>query len=459
MTAKTPALTFLGAAGTVTGSKVLVEDRGRHLLVDCGLYQGERAWRRLNWAEPDVPARTIDAVLLTHAHLDHCGYLPALVRRGFAGPILATRASAALAAIVLRDSARLHEEEAASASARGYSKHHPPLPLYTLEDVERTLALFEPRSYDTEFEVAGAAATFVRAGHILGAASVLLRSGAASVLFSGDLGRPTHPLLVPRAHPPAARTVVIESTYGDRHHPDSTAEHEAMARAIRRTVDRGGRVLIPAFAVDRTEIVLLALADFALRGLIPDVPVYVDSPMALRSLGVYRDSAFADEVLDEPFEALQTLHRLAPVRTAEESRRLVAGTEPAVIISSAGMATGGRVVNHLRGLLPDPRNTVVLTGYQAAGTRGRALAEGAHEVKIQGRYVPVRAEVLSDDGFSVHADADELIAWLLELPEPPRTVYVTHGEPSASEALASRIRSQVDASVAVARRGERVLAD
>lgn len=459
MSTHPPALTFLGAAGTVTGSKFLLEHRGRRIMVDCGLYQGERAWRRLNWEPPPTDPRGVDAVVLTHAHLDHCGYLPALVRRGFRGPVFTTDATAALAAIVLRDSARLHEEEAGFAREQGYSKHEPPLPLYTMEDAERAIDAFETRAYDSPFSVAGVSATFRRAGHILGSASVLVEAGRSRVLFSGDLGRPTHPILVPRDPPLSAGTVVLESTYGDRTHPDPEVEHARLAAAIRRTVERGGTVVIPAFAVDRTELVLLELAELAARGEIPDVPVHVDSPMALRSLAVYRSADHADEVQDDRFEALRSLHHLGTASTAEESRRLDELTTPAIIVSASGMATGGRVVHHLREVLPHPRNTVVLTGYQAVGTRGRALQEGAHEVKVQGRYVRVRAEIVTDNGFSVHADADELVGWLLEMPEPPRTVYVVHGEPEAAEALARRIRSDLDCAVAVARLGERVLLD
>jgi metallo-beta-lactamase family protein len=459
MDAGTLALTFLGAAGTVTGSKSLLELPGRHVLVDCGLYQGERAWRRLNWEAPAIPARDVEAVVLTHAHLDHCGYLPALVRQGFSGPVYVTESTAALAAIVLRDSARLHEEEATFAQESGYSKHHPPLPLYTSDDAERTISAFEPRAFDAPFDMSGAKVTFNRAGHILGSACALVESGRRSVLFSGDLGRPSHPMLVPRSRPPAARTVVLEATYGDRVHPEAGREHEKMAAAIRRTIGRGGTVVIPAFAVDRTEIVLLALAELAEQGEIPDVPVHVDSPMALQTLAVYRSPAFAEEVQADRFEALRSLHHLAAARTPDESRRLDDLDTPSIIVSASGMATGGRVVHHLRALLPERRNTVVLTGYQAMGTRGRALQDGAHEVKIQGHYVRVRAEVVTDGGFSVHADSKELLGWLLEMPEPPQTVYIVHGEPPAAEALAERIRSACDCSVAVARLGERVLVD
>ena len=457
-----PALTFLGAAGTVTGSKFLVEGEGARLMVDCGLYQGERRWRSLNWEAPPVDPASVDAVALTHAHLDHCGYLPALVRGGFAGPVHATAGTAALAGVILRDSAHLQEEEAEGARRGGWSRHDPPLPLYTVADADAAVAALRPVGDDAAVRVGGAAGatvTFVPAGHILGSSSVLVEIDGASVLFSGDLGRPDHPVLLPRARPPAARTVVVESTYGDRAHPEIDRGHRVMADAIRRTVRRGGSVVVPAFAVDRTEIVLLAIADLVESGAIPDVPVWVDSPMALAALDIYRDPANAGEVRPDALERLRRLSGLRTAHSAEESIRLNTPGTPCIIVSASGMATGGRVVHHLRHLLPQARNTVLLTGYQAVGTRGRDLQEGARELKMAGRYVPVRAEVVTLDDFSVHADADELLAWIGEMPHPPESVHVVHGEPGAARALADGIRERFDCAVSVPRLGERVLLD
>jgi metallo-beta-lactamase family protein len=452
-------LTFLGAAGTVTGSKFLLDDGHSRVLVDCGLYQGERQWRRMNWEPWGVDPGTITEVVLTHAHLDHCGYLPALVRHGFMGPVWATAGTAALADIVLRDSARLQEEEAMFAQREGYSRHDPPQPLYTVADAERAVRRLRACDYAQPTTLdSGAELTLSRAGHVLGSASALLTYGDAHVLFSGDLGRPQHPLLRGRSAPPVARTVVIESTYGDRTHPVGEGQdHELLAGAVRRTIGRGGSVVIPAFAVDRTELVLLALARLQAAGSIPEVPVYVDSPMALAALDVYQRPELADELRPEALRDLTELRGVHEARSADESKRLNNPGRPCIIVSASGMATGGRVVHHLASLLPHPNNTVVLTGYQAAGTRGRALQEGARQVKIHGRYVRVRAEIVVDSTFSVHADAPELLSWLGDMPRPPETVYVVHGEPGSSTALAEQLRAGLDASVVLPRLGERVV--
>lgn len=451
-------LTFLGAIGTVTGSKFLVEHGGRRVLVDCGIYQGDREWRRRNWDPFPVPPADIDDVILTHCHLDHSGYLPALVRDGFGGPIWMTEGTAALTAIVLRDSAHLNERDAEFARAGGWSKHEVPLPLYRAVDAEKAISQFRTIAYDAETDLGGGVGvTLVRAGHVLGAASALVTAGTARVLFSGDLGRTTHPVLRPRSAPPAARTVVMESTYGDRTHPRVAGRpHAALADAIRRTVARGGSVLLPAFAVDRTELVLKALSDMRRSGHLPVVPVFVDSPMALAALEVYQRPSQRGELRADVSPDLVDLPTLKAARTPEESMALNSPRVPCVIISASGMGSGGRVVHHLKHMLPDRLNTVVLTGYQAAGTRGRALLDGATELKMHGQYVPVRAEIVSDEEFSVHADADELVAWLREMPEPPETVYVAHGEQGSSDAFAARIRRELDLTAVVPRLGERV---
>jgi metallo-beta-lactamase family protein len=440
------ALTFLGGAGTVTGSRFLVEHGDARVLVDCGLFQGLRELRRRNWEEFPVDPASIDAVVITHAHLDHSGYLPALARDGFAGRVVCTPDTAALAAIVLRDSARLQEEDAAYASAGGFSKHSPPLPLYTATDAEHGLSLFTPADFGVPVDLAPAVSVVLRpAGHVLGSSTAELRVAGRTVLFTGDLGRSAHPMLRPPAPPPAADVVVTESTYGDRAHP--ATDVDTFADVLRRTLGRGGVVLVPSFAVDRTEIVLHTLRLLMASGAVPQVPVFVDSPMALETLAIYRralDERHADvrpEAADE--RDFFDTGDLRVARTSTESQRLNQPGFPCVLVSASGMATGGRVVHHLKQLLPDRRNSVVLAGYQAVGTRGRDLVDGARQVKIHGKYVPVHAEIVNLLQFSVHADATEIVDWLAELPAPPETCYVVHGEPAASNNLRDRIAAQL----------------
>jgi len=462
--ARAPSLAFLGAVGTVTGSRFLVETSRANVLVDCGLFQGEKALRLRNWEPFPIEPKQLDAVVLTHAHLDHAGLLPALVRDGFRGPAYATAGTVALCRILLPDSGRIHEEDATYANAKGYSKHAPALPLYTEADAEAALAQLRPLAFGQPSEVAeGVRATLRPAGHILGAASVELALDGPSprrLVVSGDLGRPVHPLLVAPAPPPAADALLIESTYGDRTHPPLAALEEALAAAVCRTAARGGVSVIPAFAVDRTELVLHALQGLVAAGRIPDLPVFVDSPMALAALDVYR-RAIAEgwedvrpELRGRPpaFERLQ----LREVRSVEASREVQRLRGPFVVVSASGMATGGRVLHHLRTRLPDARNSVLLVGYQARGTRGWRLLNRERAVKMLGRYVPVQAEVVDLAGFSVHADAGELVAWLAAAPTPPGAVYVVHGEPTAAEALAGRVARERHLPAVVPGHGERV---
>jgi metallo-beta-lactamase family protein len=453
-------LTFLGAAGTVTGSKFLIDTGASQVLVDAGLFQGLRALRRRNWDPFPMRPSAIDAVVLTHAHLDHCGYLPALVDQGFSGPVLATRATIALATLVLRDSAKLQEEDARYASEKGFSKHATPRPLYDSKDVDRVIPMMRPVDFhERATAAAGIDVVLQPAGHILGSASALLDVSGRRVVFSGDLGRPAHPLLAAPPPPPACEVIVVESTYGDRDH--SPQGLDELAELITRTVTRGGSVVIPAFAVDRTEVVLMALRQLTQEGRIPRVPVHVDSPMALRALGIYREGLARDDpdVRTDlgPDALVFNPGDLHEAHTAEESMALNDPAEPCIIVSASGMATGGRVVHHLKHMLPDARNAIVLVGYQAQGTRGRDLVEGTTQLKMHGRYVPVRAEVAQVDGFSVHADADELVGWLAGAPNPPDVVYVVHGEQRASEALTARIRAELGWLAVNPRDGERVL--
>jgi metallo-beta-lactamase family protein len=458
--ASRPALRFLGGTGTVTGSKTLVDLGTSKVLVDCGLFQGERDLRRRNWEPFPLQPSSIDAVLLTHAHLDHCGYLPRLVQEGFRGKAFATRGTADLAEIILLDSAHLLEEEARHAQTHGWSKHAEPLPLYSTEMAVQAVARLTTVPFDRPVDVApDVVATFRPAGHILGSATVQVHAGGRSVLFSGDLGRAHHPVLLPPAPPPAVDVVVVESTYGDRRHPEPDLDE--LADAITRTFARGGSVLVPAFAVDRTEVVLSALRTLMRAGRIQKVPVFVDSPMALRALEVYREALDREDVdvrtprkgVLDPFDTGD----LRPLTTVEQSMTVNRPAYPSIVVSASGMATGGRVLHHLVEQLPDPRNTVLLVGFQASGTRGRALADGARSVKIHGRYVPVRAEVVNLDHFSVHADADEVLEWLGKVPEPPSTCFVVHGEPDASAALRDRIIDELGWNAVVPEPGERVL--
>lgn len=431
-------LTFLGAAGTVTGSKYLITLDDRRILVDAGMFQGQKQWRLKNRDEFPVDPATITDILLTHAHTDHVAYIPALVKQGFRGPIWATEASIRLAEIVLRDSGKLQEQSVNDAVRGGYSKHAKPEAIYTTEDVEATLPLFRPVEWDTNYDIDGIWARWTRTAHILGSASIHVEFGNRSVLFSGDLGRHDHPILKSRDTPPGADIVVIESTYGDREHPEPEIPHEDFAAVIRRAVERGGQVVVPAFAIDRTETVLHALVQMRREGRIPEVPVVVDGPMSLAAMAVYADESLG-ELRDDITVADFTDLNLSATRSSRESKALNKRTDSMIIVSSSGMAEGGRVLYHLQRLLPDPRNAVVLTGYQAEGTRGRALETGERQVKINGRYVKVSAEIVRDNEFSVHGDASDLMDWLKALDTEPEEVFVTHGEPGVARHFAERI--------------------
>jgi metallo-beta-lactamase family protein len=457
-----PSLQFLGATGTVTGSKFLVRAGPSMILVDCGLFQGPRELRERNWEGLGFEPSAIDAIVLTHAHVDHSGYIPRLVAAGFEGPVYATPSTIELCRIVLPDCGHLHEEEAEHANRKGYSRHDPALPLYTERDAWNALDHLRAVRFCDQREIApGVSITFTRAGHILGAASVRLTIGDASLGVSGDIGRRVHPILAPPDPPPAVDCLLVESTYGNRHHDDASASAE-LARVINTTIGRGGSVLVPAFSVDRTEVLLHQLAELSAAGQLPEgTPVYVDSPMALDALAVYRAAigrgdvdVRRDVVLDrDPF----AVPHLREVRDVEGSKALNRPAVPSIVISAAGMASGGRVVHHLAQFLPDPRDTVVLVGFQAEGTRGRQLIEGATELKMLGRYVRVRASVVNLPSFSAHADASELVDWLAAAPSAPDVLYVVHGEPAASSSLAAVVRSTLDWTVAIPRFGERVL--
>ena len=425
-------LTFLGAAGTVTGSRYLVESGKTRVLVDCGLYQGVKSRRNRNWRSSPVDPGSIDAVLLTHAHIDHSGLLPALARDGFSGPIHATPATTELSRIMLPDAAHIQEEDAAYANRKGFSRHHPALPLYTQADAEKCLQQFRPVDFEAVHRVGDLEFRFRRAGHILGAASVELRGGGRSLLFSGDLGRDDDLMMHPPEPPGAPDFVVIESTYGDRLH-GADDPIEFVAATLRETQERGGILLIPSFAVGRTQTLLYCLHQIFERKLAARVPVYVNSPMATSVTDLYRATTRDHRLSHAQCEDVCSVARF--VRSVSESRELGDRRDPMVILSASGMATGGRILHHLKALAPDPRNTILLPGFQAPGTRGDALARGAETIKLHGIRVPVRAHIEQLDMLSAHADQQGLLDWLARCETPPKQVYVTHGEPVAADTL------------------------
>ncbi len=426
-------LEFLGATGTVTGSKYLLDHDGKQLLVDCGLFQGLKQLRLRNWDALPLRAAQVDAVLLTHAHIDHSGFVPRLVKQGFRGPVYCSQGTAELCELLLPDSGRLQEEEADFANRHGHSKHQPALPLYTEQDARDALKRFEPLPFEEPFSPwAGWTLRLKHAGHILGAASVHVAWDGGSALFSGDLGRDDDLMMKPPAPPEPADVLVLESTYGDRTHRDGDVLGE-LAAVVNRTAARGGIVVIPAFAVGRAQALLHAIHELKAAHRIPDMPVYLNSPMAADATRIYQRHHEEHRLTAEQCAAIGRVAKI--VNTVEESKRLNQLSFPSIIVSASGMATGGRVLHHLKAYAPDHRNTILFAGFQAAGTRGAALVDGARSVKIHGDYVPVRAEVANLDMLSAHADRDQLLAWAARMPRAPRRVFLTHGEPVAADAL------------------------
>ena len=437
-------LTFLGAARTVTGSKHLLESDGQRLLIDCGQFQGLKELRRRNWAAFPIHPASLHAVVLTHAHIDHSGLLPRLVAGGFHGPIYCTRGTADLCSLVLPDAGRLQEEDARLANRHRFSRHTPAMPLFTEADAYQALSHIEAVDFDRRLEVApDLHAEFTNAGHLLGSAYVRVSrpAGGARVLFGGDLGRYGRPVLPDPSAAPAAETLLLESTYGDRVHADAD-EAAQLEKIVKETVDRGGRVIIPAFAVGRAEEVLYWLKKLEDTGRLRPLPVYLDSPMAVAALNFY---ARHERELDPNVRSgtgeisAYATKRFQPVVSARESRDVVESRGPAIVISASGMATGGRVLHHLAAALPDPRNTVLFVGYQAEGTRGRSLLEGATSVKIHGMMVSVAAHIAKIDSMSAHADSREITRWLDTFKTPPKQIYLVHGEPAAQDVLKKAI--------------------
>lgn len=446
-------LTFLGGAETVTGSKTLIEHGRRRLLVDAGLFQGLKNLRRRNWDPVPLDLSSLDGVVLTHAHIDHSGAAPLLVRQGYRGRLYCSPATAALCRILWPDAAHLQEEEAERNNRRGTTRHRPAKPLFTVDDAERAIDQLHPVAEEAPFDVGHATLTLRHAGHIPGANSVLVEAGGRRVLMSGDLGRPNDPLHGPPLPPPAVDAIVMESTYGDREHDDVDTDDE-LAAVVNRTVDRGGVVVIPAFAVGRTQRILWHLHRLQAAHRIPDVPVFLNSPLADKATRVFAEHPEAHQLPPDEAEAVCGLPTI--VRTVQESIDLNRRRKPAIIIAGSGMATGGRVVHHLMAFAPDKRNTVLFTGYQAAGTRGDRLVHGAKTVKIFREQVDIRCEVAVLHGLSAHAGASELIAWLGSAPRPPGQVYLNHGEPSGSDVLRARIEDELGWSAEVPRMGETI---
>ena len=454
-------LTFLGGAGgTVTGSKHLLESGSTRVLLDCGLFQGLKELRRRNWSAPPVDPRTLGAVILSHAHIDHSGYLPRLCRDGFTGSVFCTPGTHDLLRVMLPDAAHLQEEEAAFANRHRTTRHDPALPLYTAADAERALAQVRRVEFGRLFSpTRGIEARFTPSGHILGASLVACEIGGRRVVFSGDLGRYDVPIMVDPEPVAEADVLLVESTYGNRVHPPDDPTERVIA-AVRRAIDRKGWLLIPAFAVGRAQEILYDLRRLEEERRIPSLPVYLDSPMAIQATVIYAGHPEEHDA-DLRRAARGGARPFAPRRfhlsqSVDESKRLNETAGPGIIVAGSGMATGGRILHHLKRLLPDPRTTVLFVGYQAAGTRGRLLRDGAREIRMLGVTVPVEAEIMASDAYSAHADREEILRWLGGFKRPPGITYVVHGEAAAADALRDAIESRLGWSAVVAQDGQRV---
>jgi metallo-beta-lactamase family protein len=435
-----PTLQFLGAAGTVTGSRYLLSSARGRVMVDCGMYQGYKKWRELNWQPFPVAAASIDALVLTHAHLDHSGYIPALVAQGFSGPIYSSQATFELAEILLLDAAHLQEEEAAYRNRKGYTRHSPALPLFTVAQARKALKLFKPLALETEHDIEVASISLYPNGHILGSCSVDVEVEGRRITFTGDLGR-SNDLQMPAPQPPRhCDYLVTESTYGDRLHSQVDVE-ETIANIVSTAAARGGSVLIPSFAVGRAQLLIHILSKLKREGKIPDLAIYLDSPMAIRATRTMR--AHGDLSRFSAKRIRQTREDVEMVESPEDSEALASIQMPIIIISASGMATGGRVLHHLKRMLPQHRDCVLFAGYQAGGTRGARLVAGEPEVKIHGRPVSVQAQIESLDFLSAHADYHELLDWMRLLPVAPKGCFITHGEPDAAANLQREMREQL----------------
>jgi metallo-beta-lactamase family protein len=434
-------LTFLGATGTVTGSKYLLEVGRLRILVDCGLFQGLKQLRLKNWAKLPIDPASVDVVILTHAHIDHTGYLPLFVRNGFAGKVYCTYGTRDLCEILLPDSAHLQEEEAKFANKYGFSKHQPALPLYTRDDALKALSLLSPVDFEQEVDLGdGVTFTMTPNGHILGSAFVRIADGKKSIVFSGDIGRPQHLLMNAPTPIKQADYLVLESTYGDRTH-DKTDPKIKLAETINRTISRGGKLIVPVFAVGRAQEILYAIHLLKAEGKIADVPVYLNSPMAIDATQIFVRHSGEHRLSHAECEAMCRTARM--VNTVEQSKALNENPHPMIILAASGMASGGRVVHHIEAFAPNPHNTILFVGFQAAGTRGAAMMEGASSVKIHGEYVPINAEVAFISNMSAHGDYLEILDWLRGFESAPKRTFITHGEPIAADAMRHHIEEKL----------------
>ncbi len=438
---------FIGATGTVTGSKYLVKYDRHKILIDCGLFQGIKNVRRRNWSELPFPVDSVDAVLLTHAHIDHSGYLPALMKRGYHGPVYCSEATHALCKVLLPDAGYLQEEDAKYANKKRFSKHDPAEPLYTEDDARKVLKQFRDVENGATLELPGGmTATFSPTGHILGACAIRLEYQGKSITFSGDVGRSNDPIMYPPKPLAATDYLVVESTYGDRRHEEVDAE-AAIADVVNRTASRGGIVLMPAFAVGRAQMVLYILQKLRAQNRIPHMPVYLNSPMAIRATEIFFSLHDEHKLSKEDCEHMDDMTTY--VKTVEESIELNSKKFPSIIISASGMASGGRVLHHLKSLVGDPKNSVLFLGYQATGTRGDSLTHGAERIKIHGEYYPVRAEIANLQALSSHGDYVEITDWLKKMPGKPQKVFITHGESSAADCMRRHLKDEFNWDVEV----------
>ena len=445
-------LTFLGAAETVTGSRFLIESEEGKILVDCGLFQGLKKLRERNWAPFPVSPASINAIILTHAHIDHSGYLPVLFNNGFKRKVYCTPATLDLCKILLPDSGHLHEEEARFANKYGFSKHKPALPLYTLEDAKRCLPSFETVPFDTEFSpVKGIKVRFTPAGHILGSACVHLAYGQQKIIFSGDVGRPHDPVMYPPRALEETDYLVVESTYGDRLHT-KLDQKKVLEKTIKKAAAKGGVILIPSFAVGRAQSILHLITELVTEGRIHKIPVFLDSPMAIDSTETFCRYQDQHRLSAQSCKAMCDL--VTYTRTVDESKAIANQHAPKIIISASGMLTGGRILHHLKRYLPDRRNAVIFVGYQAAGTRGAAMLSGAESIKIHGEYFPVRAKLVQLDGLSAHADYMEMTEWLSHIKRPPEKTFIVHGEPQSQDAFRRYIKDHLGWDVSIPGHGD-----